>query len=530
MKYRPFPAAARCLALAALMSLLPVLNQAAVTEVEIVNLTSRSFDLFLRTEEAAVAPTLEVFTVPDASMAADAVVTELQALFTGATQGTEYERRQANRAARAALTASGNTLFRVSNCETDTDYYVRARFEGAVVWPTNQTLLAVRTLPSVEWNGGARQILVNLGRDGTGWAGTLDAAGAATPLLSVAGDRASTNSMLFFNLTDCMGADGLPLDLQEHDPLALTLFGKLGSHPTATSLLAAAPPPNTLVASADAFTKNLLNLMVASAAGISLPAPGEHLMFDGSMVTCHLDQTLVSQVSTQFVAYGWTGSGSVPVNGRSTSFTFALSSDSSVNWLWRTNYWLEVVAEHGSVDLASGWVRSGTALSATATPDAEWLFSQWSGLATGSEPVAALVVNAPGQLHAGFDPILVPGGDGMPEWWLTQAGLVGASRDPDADPDRDGMSTRQEWMADTSPTDKASNLRITALAKQGGLLHLTWRGGREARQVVEMIEGDLVGGEWQPIATNLPPTETVGTCAIQINGSPTRFFRIKAER
>ena len=61
-------------------------------------------------------------------------------------------------------------------------------------------------------------------------------------------------------------------------------------------------------------------------------------------------------------------------------------------------------------------------------------------------------------------------------------------------------------------------------------VNLTWRGGREAKQIVEMLEGDLAVGAWRPVTTNLPPTETVGTCAIQVEGKPTLFFRIKAER
>jgi hypothetical protein len=504
--------------------------QAAVTEAQVVNLSSRSFELFLRTDGPAALPTLDVFATADGALAASAVVAESQPLFTGSTAGDDYARRQANRAARAALTANGNTLFRVSNCETGTTYYVRARFDGVIAWPTNNALLAVRTLPAAEWNGGARQILVSLGRDGTGWAGTLNAAGAAAPLLSVAGDRATTNSVLFFNLADCMGATGLPLALEQDEPLTLTLYGRLGSGATVTALAAAPPAPDTLVASADGVQKNLLSLMVASAAGLCSPASGEHLMFDGSMVTCRLDQTLVTQVNTQFVGLGWTGSGTVPANGRATSFTFAMTSDSTVDWLWRTNFWLEVIGDHGSVDASSGWYRSGNVLDAQAIPNAEWVFSQWTGLASGTAPVTTLIVNRPGQLRAHFAPLLVPGGEGMPEWWLTQAGLAGASRDPNADPDHDGMSNKREWMADTSPTNATSDLRITELAKDGGLLHLTWRGGREARQVVEMLDGNLVSGEWRPIATNLPPTETVGTCAIQIAGKPALFFRIKAER
>ena len=502
----------------------------AVTDARVANLTSRSFDLFLRSEEPAVNPTLEVFTTPDGATASAATITELQPLFTGSTSGDDYVRRQANRATRAALTANGNTLFRVTNCDTNTSYYVRARFDNVVVWPTNGTLQAVQTLPAREWNGGARQYLVNLGRSNAGSVGLLNTPGAAAPILSVAGDRAATNTTLFFNLPDCMGTNGLPLSLAEGDLFSLTVYGKLGADAPATTLAAAAPAAATLVASADAMQKNILSLLVASAANACSPKPGEHLLFDGSMVTCRLEQTVITQVSTQFVGFGWAGSGNVPANGRTTSFTFAMTSDSSVDWRWRTNFWVEVVSDHGSVDLPSGWYRSGSALNATVSPNAEWLFSQWSGLASGTDPVASLVVGTPGQVRAEYAPVLVPGGNGMPEWWLTQAGLAGANRDPNADPDHDGMSNAKEWMADTSPTNKSSSLKITGLSRTGGLFHLTWRGGREARQVVEATEGDLSKGDWHPIATNLPPTETIGSYAIQFEGKPTLFFRIRAER
>ena len=485
------------------------MTQAGVTDARIVNLSPRSFDVFLRTDPPLADLTLEVFGTPDGGVPASNVVTETQALFTGTTGGTDYERRLANRVLCAALTAQGNTVFRVSGCDAQSTYYLRVSHAGAPLWPTNATLDAVRTLPVVEWNGGARQLLVDIGRDGAGWVGLLSAPGAVSPLLAVAGDGVATNSTLFFNLTDFMDAGGTPVTLLPGDALALSVFGPPGTSGIATSLPVETPVPTTLVASADEIQKSIYRLIVSAALGLSSPAQGQYLLFDESMVTCRLEQTFLSQSNTQYVAYGWSGSGSVPVNGRATSFKFSLSSDSSLDWLWRTNFWLEVEADHGAVDLSSGWYRSGTILQADAIPDAEWAFSRWVGMAAGTDGAVSFMMTAPGTLKAEFSPLLVAGGEGMPEWWLTQAGLLGADREANADPDRDGMSNKDEWMADTSPTNTASDLRITALSQTGGFLHLTWRGGREATQVVEMLDGDLSGGGWRPVATNLPPTDTV---------------------
>lgn len=502
----------------------------AETTGRIANLTSRSFDVFVRSDTPADSPSVEVFTTAEGTAEAD-VITEFQPLFTGATSGDDYVRRQANRVTRSALTANGNTLFRVTDCEADTAYYVRIRFGGEVVWPADGNFQTVQTLPAAEWNGGARQYLVNLGRDGTGWTGTLSTDSNAAPVLAVVGDCAATNNALFFNLTDLMATNGLPLDIAEETPLTLTLYGKLATAPATTVLAGAPPAADTLVASADAIQKNLLSFMVATAEGLCSPLPGEHLLFDGSLVTCRVDQAVITQLSTQIVAYGWAGSGSLPAEGQSTSFTFAINASSSIEWLWQTNFWLEVAtADHGTINPTSGWYLAGSTLAPTATPDADWLFDQWSGLASGTNPVVSVVFNQPGQLTASFAPLLVPGGDGMPAWWLTAAGLTGDDRDPNADPDHDGAVNKAEWMADTSPTNSESSLRIISLAKNEASFHLTWRGGREARQIVEVLEGSLSTGVWQPVATNLPPTETIGTCAIQLEGRPALFFRIKAER
>lgn len=499
-------------------------------EVTVANIASRGFDILLRTPQPSADNQLSLFRDAGGTQPETDVTIERQPLFTGATEGDDYTRRCADRQTRIAMTQAGNTLFRIANAAPDTSYFVRLAYDGQT-WPESG-LSEIKTLPSGEWLTTTHQILVDIHRPGDGWVATLTVPGATAPLLAVCGDGAPTNSCLFFNLADLVDASGTPFIPEEDTPMTLSLYGNAGT-PLTQRTLAYAPPAASAAAVASLSTEiaPLLRLLVASSVqSLAEPSDGENFFFSGHTVTCRLAQTVVTQIDTQFVAYGWSGSGNVPVSGRTTAFTFSLTTDSSVSWNWRTNFWLEVVSDHGSVDLASGWYRSGSALAATALPDAEWYFDQWSGLSQEAAPVTAFTVSTPGQLRAGFAPVLVPGGGGMPEWWLTQAGLAGNARDPDADPDKDGMSNRQEWFADTSPTNRISDLRITDLSKSGGLLHLTWRGGREARQVVEILQGDLKDGVWRPVATNLPPTDTIGNCSIQIEGQPKLFFRIKAER
>lgn len=502
----------------------------ASAEGVIANVASRGFDVFLRTDSPPASCRLEIYRDAAGTQPETAVTIERQALFTGATSGDDYARRCADRQIRSAMTACGNLLFRVDNATLDTVYHVRVVADD-VTWPASG-LQEVRTLPIGAWRPTTHQTMIDVHRPGDGWVGVLTVLGAYAPLLAVCGDGTPTNTCFFFNYADLADETGEPFTPVAGTPMTFRLYGRGGAPATQRTMTYAAPDAqDAAVAVLSTEVAPLLRLMIASAAqSVTEPAPGENFFFDGSAITCRVAQTTVTQVDTQFVAYGWSGSGSVPVSGRTTAFTFALSADSEVIWNWRTNYWLDVVAEHGVVDLSPGWYRAGASLSAQATPDAEWLFDGWSGMASGSDPVTAFTVSSPGQLVAAFQPVLVPGGQGMPEWWLTQAGLVGADRDIGADPDNDGMSNLQEWLADTSPTNRASNLRITALSKNGVTANLTWQGGREAMQIVEMLEGDLATGTWRPVSTNLPPTETIGTCAIQIEGKPTLFFRIKAER
>jgi hypothetical protein len=504
---------------------------AGTTEVVVANIATRGFDVFLRTPAPPAASRLDVFRDAGGTLPATALTIEKQALFTGPTVGDDYARRCAERLARTAMTEAGNTLFRVSGAEPGAAYFVRVVYDAAA-WPATG-LHGLSTLSAGEWRTATHQMLVDVARPGDGWVGTLSTPDALAPLLAVCGDGTYTNTAFFFNLADLADGAGAPLTPADGTPMTFRLYGRSGAPATERTLVYAAPASNdAAVAILSTELAPLLRLMIASSvAAVCEPPPGESFYFDGIDIACRLTQSVVTQVDTQFVGYGWTGTGNVPVSGRATSFTFTLTTDSEINWRWRTNFWLEVESEHGAVDLASGWYRAGAGLTASVTPEAEWLFRKWSGVADGADSVAAFTVTAPGTLMAEYDPALVPGGEGMPEWWLTKAGLTGADRDPLADSDQDGMSNLKEWLADTSPTNNLSDLRITALQRgAGGAVNLVWRGGREARQIIEMIDGDLARGDWRPVSTNIPPTETIGSCIIQLAGRPRVFFRIKAER
>ena len=128
-------------------------------------------------------------------------------------------------------------------------------------------------------------------------------------------------------------------------------------------------------------------------------------------------------------------------------------------------------------------------------------------------------------------------GDGIPDWWRAQYfGGTGAATNSQScatcDPDADGMSNWQEYLADTNPTNNASYLALVGIWPQTNGVVISWVGGTGATQVVEYsCDLPASGGTWFGLFTNLPPT--AGTNTILQAGGPaagSQFYRIRAWR
>jgi hypothetical protein len=128
-----------------------------------------------------------------------------------------------------------------------------------------------------------------------------------------------------------------------------------------------------------------------------------------------------------------------------------------------------------------------------------------------------------------------PGADsnanGLPDAWeLQNFGFLGVN--PNADPDGDGMSNLQEYLAGTNPNDGNDYLRITAISANsaGSTSTVTWT-SRPTRLYQVQSRDSLTSGSW---ATNTPPglvSPDVGTLTTRsAPGSATsnRFFRVQA--
>lgn len=74
-------------------------------------------------------------------------------------------------------------------------------------------------------------------------------------------------------------------------------------------------------------------LTVYSAHDNPIPGNGPHMYNDGQSVTCSVTSP-VTEGSTEWSCTGWSGTGSVPPSGSTTSVTFPIYQDSSITWNW----------------------------------------------------------------------------------------------------------------------------------------------------------------------------------------------------
>lgn len=115
--------------------------------------------------------------------------------------------------------------------------------------------------------------------------------------------------------------------------------------------------------------------------------------------------------------------------------------------------------------------------------------------------------------------------DNMPDWWEVEF-LGSTLATAQADPDQDGVSNAQEFIADTLPLSLESSLQITSLQFLNATVGIQWQGGAAARQILE--RSAFPSGPWVGILTNEPPTTSRVTAFDPITKQS--FYRLKAER
>jgi hypothetical protein len=132
------------------------------------------------------------------------------------------------------------------------------------------------------------------------------------------------------------------------------------------------------------------------------PTPLSGWFDSGTEITANVTSPSAGPSGTQHVCTGWSGTGSVPASGSSTTVTFFITQPSNITWNWKTQYYLTVSSAHGTVD-GQGWYDSGSTAYATVSPltvagssGTQYVFTMWSGDASGStSPSSAIVMSGP---------------------------------------------------------------------------------------------------------------------------------------
>jgi hypothetical protein len=128
----------------------------------------------------------------------------------------------------------------------------------------------------------------------------------------------------------------------------------------------------------------------------------------------------------------------------------------------------------------------------------------------------------PGQLDVNGLPIA---------WELLNFGHTGV--DPNADPDSDGMSNYQEYIAGTNPNDANSDLEITAFNSTVGGTNasVTWESVLTRNYYLQKRLSLAVGSPWFDSGLGLiSPDGSSTTRSIIDTNFPMRFYRVQAVR
>jgi hypothetical protein len=139
------------------------------------------------------------------------------------------------------------------------------------------------------------------------------------------------------------------------------------------------------------------------------PTPSSGWYDAGTVITSSVTSPVSGGTGIQYVCTGWSGSGSVPSSGSSTSVQFTINAPSSITWNWKTQYYLtmQVGSGSGSLSPSSGWYDAGSSIQITATPSIGYGFVSWAGSGSGSytgySNPASITMNAPITETASFN-------------------------------------------------------------------------------------------------------------------------------
>jgi hypothetical protein len=169
-----------------------------------------------------------------------------------------------------------------------------------------------------------------------------------------------------------------------------------------------------------------------------------------SLVTNAVDPAVPGTNGQRFVCVGWTGTGDVPTVGTSNTVVFEAQTNSTLTWLWQTQFQLTAqVVSNGFVTPVGGWFNADGNVTISATPAAYFDFDHWAGDLQGSANPASLAMTGSKSVTAFFVAQLAT--NNVPKWWLATNSLPVSDAATLADTDGDGLINWQEFQYHTDP-------------------------------------------------------------------------------
>jgi hypothetical protein len=273
-------------------------------------------------------------------------------------------------------------------------------------------------------------------------------------------------------------------------------------------------------------------LTVATPYGQAMPAIGKYWIDYGSSNSAWvIDSPVVSGTTTQYVCAGWTGTGNIPASGASTNTgSFTLTTNSTLTWLWTTNYWLTASATTGgTVDVSNGWKTNGAVVQITAETNLYYHFNEWTGDAVTNSSQITLAMTGPRTVTANFAPN-VTANTATPEWWLAQYGFTNFTADAVADADGDGQLSWQEYIAGTNPTNSASSFRITGGSVTPAGIVIRWSSESNRTYNLSRTTNLLEAFAGFVGATNLPATPPENVYTNRVSDGDSAFYQIRVQQ
>jgi hypothetical protein len=254
----------------------------------------------------------------------------------------------------------------------------------------------------------------------------------------------------------------------------------------------------------------------------------------GEVVTNYLDKGAVTNTASRF--YRVVGGGTWIADSSAPTLTITSPADNS----YTTNSSVTVTGTCTDVSGVAGvTVNEIAASSANA-------YSNWvavvTSLAIGTNTLTVLAGDNAAPANSATNIVHViyvandfdGNGDGVADLWqIRYFGCVGCpNAAPGADPDGDGMSNQQEYLAGTDPTNSASAFRISAIAREGNDLRVTWMTGPDKTNALQLAAGDVDGGYSNNFADIFTVTNTVGFSTNYLDvgsatNSPSRYYRVR---